>query len=229
MLPRDVTGQGYLVDQVIWISLLGILVVGIISFAIVIYILYRYRSSRASIPSLEPPAWVKRVMYIDFVVMALDLILIVMSTYGWANIMLRPAEKIRSQAEREGKPFIVVRVVGRQFFWSFQYPGADGKFDTVDDFTLADLLIVPRDSYVALELTSGDTIHSFFAPNLRVKYDAIPGRTTHIWFHPVEVGDFEVACAELCGALHYKMKAIIRVLPYQEYSQWLRKVNHGGA
>lgn len=229
MLPRDVTGQGYLVDQVIWTALLGILLVGIVAFLIVLYILYRYRSSRTPLPQVSPPAWIKRVMYIDFVVMVLDLILLVLSTYGWAKIMIQSEDKIRMQAEREGKPFVEAQVIGRQFFWAFHYPGEDGKFDTADDFTLSDLLVVPRDSYVYLKITSGDTLHSFFAPELRVKYDAIPGRWTHVWFNPVVHGDFEVACAELCGPLHYKMKAIVRVLPREQYEEWLRRMSHGGA
>jgi cytochrome c oxidase subunit 2 len=229
MLPRDVTGQGYLVDQVIWVALIGILIVGILSFLIVLYLLYRYRSGVSRTPLLEPPVWIKRVMYIDFVVMVLDLILLVLSTYGWAKIMITPVDQIRKTAEREGKPFIEAKVIGRQFFWAFHYPGEDGKFDTSDDFTLSDLLVVPEGSYVYLRVTSGDTLHSFFAPELRIKYDAIPGRETHVWFQPLQKGDFEVACAELCGPLHYKMKAIVRVLSPEDYLQWLRRMSHGGA
>ncbi len=108
---------------------------------------------------------------------------------------------------------------------------SDKKFGTADDFTLADQLVVPKDKLVILTVTSGDVIHSFFAPNLRVKYDAIPGRETRVWFVPKKAGAYTVLCTELCGLGHSQMLATIDVLLPEEYQGWLetRTVSLGGS
>ena len=46
---------------------------------------------------------------------------------------------------------------------------------------------------------SKDVIHSFYLPEFRVKQDAVPGLKTRIWFEGNRVGNWDIACAELCG------------------------------
>ena len=112
-------------------------------------------------------------------------------------------------------------MTGRQFFWAFDYAGVDKSFGTADDFTLGNDLVVEKDRLVVLNMTSGDTIHSFFVPHLRVKYDVIPGRTTRVWFVPKEAGEYPVLCTELCGLGHYKMLSNVRVLEPADFDSWL--------
>ena len=222
MVPlKDVSQYGYLVENVINISVGGGIIIGIISFAIAIYIVVRFRRSKNPQPLKEIPGWLRKVIYIDVVMIVFDLLLMVISTYGWVNLFVRDPEEIKRQILSEGKPYVEVKVTGRQFFWTFTYPGKDGKFQTNDDFKLANVLVVPEGSYVFLDMSAGDVIHSFFVPNVRMKYDTIPSRSTYIWFQVLEKGEYEVACAELCGALHYKMRAIVKVLPKEEYEKWL--------
>ena len=114
-----------------------------------------------------------------------------------------------------------VDVRARQFFWAFNYPGIDDTFGTADDFTLANQLVVPENKLVLLSLTAGDTIHSFAAPHLRIKYDVIPGRETRVWFKAKETGEFPVMCTELCGLGHFQMLATINVVSDEDYARWL--------
>jgi len=65
------------------------------------------------------------------------------------------------------------------------------------------------------------SIHSLFIPNVRVKYDAIPGKETHLWFKPTKSGKYEIACAEICGEMHYRMKAYLVVLSEEDYKKWI--------
>ena len=74
-------------------------------------------------------------------------------------------------------------------------------------------------------LRSKDVIHSFYLPHFRVKQDAMPGMRIPIWFVPTEVGDYEIACAELCGLAHYRMKGKVHVLSREGYAEWLAKVS----
>src|SRR5262249_29118979 len=75
-----------------------------------------------------------------------------------------------------------VRVTAKQFTWNVTYPGADGKFDTEDDFSKENQLNLPVGENIQVLLASQDVIHSFFCPVLRVKQDAVPGFTGRVWF-----------------------------------------------
>ena len=66
-----------------------------------------------------------------------------------------------------------------------------------------------------------DVIHSFYIPNFRVKQDATPGMVNAMWFQALETGEFEIACAELCGNSHYKMKGYLTVESQEDYENWL--------
>ena len=116
-----------------------------------------------------------------------------------------------------------VSLVGKQFEWNTTYPGADGQLGTGDDFSTRNQLHVPVDQPVLVRLGTEDVIHSFFVPSLRVKQDALPGQTIDVWFEAMVPGRFEIACAELCGLGHYRMRAIITVHTADEYARWVQE------
>ena len=116
---------------------------------------------------------------------------------------------------------VEVHVTGEQFAWNFRYPGPDGKFDTADDVITLNQLHLPVGKPVIVTLTSKDVIHSFFLPEFRVKQDAVPGMKTRIWFQGNRVGNWEIACAELCGLGHFRMKGFITVDTPADYEKWL--------
>jgi len=74
---------------------------------------------------------------------------------------------------------------------------------------------------VEVRLRAKDVVHSFFVPAFRVKQDAVPGMVTSTWFTPSRTGTFEIACAELCGPLHYVMRGRIVVQTQEEFDTWL--------
>jgi cytochrome c oxidase subunit II len=114
-----------------------------------------------------------------------------------------------------------VHVTGEQFAWNIRYPGPDGKFDTADDILTLNQFHLPVGKPVVVTLTSKDVIHSFFLPEFRVKQDAVPGMHTRIWFEGNKVGHWEIACAELCGLGHFRMKGFITVDTPEDYQKWL--------
>ena len=149
----------------------------------------------------------------------------------------------RFEAAKPGS--VQVEVTGMQFAWYFRYPGADGKFgatkpeledaslggagalglDPTDpaskDDVITGTMVVPVNRQIEVILRSHDVIHSFFVPTMRFKQDAVPGLAIHMHFTPIETGEFEIACAELCGLGHYKMHGIVKVVSDEEFSQWL--------
>ncbi len=111
-----------------------------------------------------------------------------------------------------------LRVIGQKWNWTVQYPD--------DDISVSGqgaIIGVPLGQAIYLTLSSQDVIHSFFVPNFRIKQDVVPGRYSTIWFQATKVGEFPVFCTEYCGDEHSKMLALIKVMPPDEYNEWLSK------
>ena len=138
----------------------------------------------------------------------------------------------------------VVRVVAEQFAWHVHYPGADGVFGRTDirlvnpdnplgldrdeaagkdDLVVNGRLNLPVDRLVIVYLSSKDVIHSFALPQMRVKQDAIPGIVQPVWFTPTKTGQWDIACSQLCGLGHYRMKGIYQIQTAEEYQAWLKE------
>jgi cytochrome c oxidase subunit 2 len=139
---------------------------------------------------------------------------------------------------------VTIEITAQQFLWNIRYPGADGQFgrtsprliDDVgnpvgldnsdpagrDDVVTQNAMAVPFGRAVHLRLRSKDVIHSFFLPHFRVKQDIVPGMTPEVVFFPTREGSFELACAELCGLAHYRMRGFFDVLSPPAFEQWLR-------
>jgi cytochrome c oxidase subunit II len=102
-----------------------------------------------------------------------------------------------------------------------------------DDITTINQLYLPVNRPVIVKLRSKDVIHSFGVPEFRVKQDAIPGLTIPIWFIPnvttaemrTKTGNpefqYEIACAQLCGLGHYRMRGFVTVVSDEEFQKWL--------
>lgn len=102
-----------------------------------------------------------------------------------------------------------------------------------DDVTTLNQLYLPVDTPVIVRLKSKDVIHSFGVPEFRVKQDAIPGLTIPIWFVPTvttaemrkQTGkpefQYEIACAQLCGLGHARMRGFVTVQTAGEFKAWL--------
>ena len=91
---------------------------------------------------------------------------------------------------------------------------------TKDDFEVLNQFHFPSGEPVIVYLEAEDVIHSFFIPELRVKQDAVPGMRIPVWFDATQTGEFEIACAELCGLGHYRMEAAVTVHERADFDAW---------
>lgn len=122
----------------------------------------------------------------------------------------------------ESKEDVVrVEVLGQQWAWNFRLAGADGVFNTQDDIVTLNDLRLPAGKKVVFQILSKDVIHSLYFPNARRKTDAIPGRITRMWIQFNKAGNYEIACAEMCGTYHYRMGAKLTVYEEEDYGHWL--------
>lgn len=124
---------------------------------------------------------------------------------------------------KPGDGALVVRVLGRQWWWEYRYESYDGR---PLNFTTANELHVPastpgRPRTVYLILESDDVCHSFWVPRLAGKTDLIPGRTNHLSFTTSETGLFLGQCAEYCGTQHAHMLLRVFVDPPETFEAWL--------
>jgi cytochrome c oxidase subunit II len=140
---------------------------------------------------------------------------------------------------------MTVEVTAQQFAWNIRYPGPDGQFGRTnpsliddatgnflgidpndpngkDDITTQNIIAVPVNRPVLVILRTKDVTHSFFVPVLRLKQDAVPGMAIRVHFTAEKTGEYEVACAELCGMQHYKMRARFLVMQEEEFQNWLK-------
>jgi cytochrome c oxidase subunit 2 len=116
----------------------------------------------------------------------------------------------------------VVRVVGQQWAWTFQQPGADGLLDTADDIRTSDTLHVEVGKTYHFQLESKDVLHSFFVPVFRLKQDAVPGRVITGWFKATQPGTHDILCAEICGVAHGIMGGQIAIETPEQHAAWIQ-------
>lgn len=105
-----------------------------------------------------------------------------------------------------------VKAVARQWSWSFVYPGG----------RTSPKLVVPAGRPVRIAIVSEDVLHSLYIPAFRIKKDAVPGMTTHVWFRAPETGTFDLFCTEYCGLAHASMITSVEVLPADAFADWLQ-------
>jgi cytochrome c oxidase subunit 2 len=106
-----------------------------------------------------------------------------------------------------------IGVEGHQFYWMFRYPNGAISVGTMvapaDEVVLENVFAVPT-----------EVLHSWWAPALGGKIDAVPGRTNHTWFK-APVGTYAARCSDLCGIQHTKMLAAVDVVPKATYERFI--------
>jgi cytochrome c oxidase subunit II len=102
-----------------------------------------------------------------------------------------------------------------------------------DDVTTLNQLYLPANTQILVKLRSKDVIHSFGVPEFRVKQDAVPGYTIPVYFIANVTTDemraktgnaefqYEIACAQLCGLGHYRMRGFVTVQSPDEFKKWM--------
>jgi cytochrome c oxidase subunit 2 len=114
--------------------------------------------------------------------------------------------------------------------------GLDREGSGADDIVTLNQLHLPVDKLIKIYISSKDVIHGFSLPEMRVKQDAVPGMQIPVYFTPTmttneflqkmkgtsrENMGYEIACAQLCGNSHYRMKGYMTIHNEDEYNQWL--------
>jgi cytochrome c oxidase subunit 2 len=238
-LPVEASAHAAQIDRIIvlvhWLMLT--MFVGWLIFFV--YVLVRFRRGAHPAATYEGAKghWAR---VVEGSILAAEVILLVFfSIPTWSSrVDAFPAEQQST----------VVRVVAEQFIWNIQYAGRDGVFGRTrrelvtnanplgldptdpaakDDVWTQNQLNLPIGRPVIVHLSSKDVIHSFGLPQMRVKQDAIPGVEQRIWFTPTRAGEFEIACSQLCGLGHYRMRGFYTIQTQADFDAWLAQQPSG--
>ncbi len=233
-LPVDASVHGHDIDRLIgWMHILMlILFVGWGSFYT--YTLVRFRAKKnpkADYAGVKSHAST----YLEGAVALCEVVLLIVFSIP---LYSRAVQGLPQEADA-----VVVRVIAEQFAWQIQYPGPDGQFGktdpklvdvqtnplgldkndphALDDFFTTNQLYIPTGKPVIVRITSKDVIHSFGLPNFRVKQDAIPGMEVSTWFEAKDEGTYNIACSQLCGGSHYRMRGFVQSQSPTQFNAWL--------
>ncbi|MFO0980886.1 MAG: cytochrome c oxidase subunit II transmembrane domain-containing protein [Planctomycetota bacterium] len=238
-LPHVASAHGQGIDNVTLYLMVATGLIFVAGHTILVWFVWRF--SRSDAPHYRPISarleWKWALLPVIVMCVIAEGGVVVVGMPAWAAVY----------AEDPPHP-LQLEVVGKQFEWFTRYPGKDGTFgktipekvDDVsnplgldeadpaakDDVILRGTLRLPRDRAIRIRLRTQDVIHSFTVPQFRVKQDLIPGFVSRVQFRAVETGTYELACAELCGLGHFRMRAVVSVTTEAEFEQWLAQ-QHG--
>ena len=219
-MPVPVTQQGQRVVtlwQGSWIAALcvGAVVWGLILWAV---IFHRKRSE-------HPPLQVRYNLPIEMLYTVVPFIMVGVLFYFTA--------RDENYINRISAPNVVVKVIGYQWSWQFQYPqykvpGTHGvvtmngePWSPKTGNRDLPVLVIPTGEKVRFDLYSTDVVHAFWIVPFEFKRDVIPGHPNHFEVTPDRTGTFIGRCTELCGLYHSRMLFTVKIVTPAQFSQWI--------
>nr|APF47443.1 cytochrome c oxidase subunit II [Pholetesor sp. SNS-2016] len=147
--------------------------------------------------------------------------------------MALPSLKILYLLEDIISPFMTIKVLGHQWYWSYEYSDFYNiEFDSFmlndylkGNFRLLDVdnrLILPKNFNIRGLVSSVDVIHSWTVPSLGVKVDSIPGRMNQFIIFINRSGLFFGQCSEICGLNHSFMPIVLEVVNVKNFIKWIK-------
>ena len=129
---------------------------------------------------------------------------------------------------------MTVKVIGHQWYWSYEYPDHgnftfDANMTFAEDLEDKSLRMMETDNHVVLPVgkkvrllfTADDVLHSWGIPSLGIKLDAVPGRLNETWVEITKPGMYYGFCSELCGVNHSYMPVAIEAVSEEEFNAWV--------
>lgn len=231
-LPSAASGHAGALDAVLLSVHAHMLLIFVLWLALLVFALIKFRRGANRQARQEGVRGMWPAIAIGLVIAGDVIILATQALPAWAS---------RNAPPPAGVEPVEIHVTAEQFAWNIHYPGPDRAFGrtrqelvgasnplgidradpaAADDIGLLNVLMLPVDRTAVIQLTSRDVIHSFTLNEMRVKQDATPGMTSRVWFTPIATGDWEIACSQLCGLGHYRMRGEYHVVDQAAWDRW---------
>jgi cytochrome c oxidase subunit 2 len=207
--PASPNAQG--VENVFWfVTAFALLIFLLVEVVLVLFVV-RYRRRRRD--RFEDGANIHGSTQIELMWTAGPVVILALIA-GFVFLQLSDISDPPGAEAAQGQSELDIGVLGRQFYWQYEYPNGVISIDT---------LRVPTGVPIRLELTAPDedVIHSWWIPALQGKRDVIPGSPQTLWFRADRAGSYVGQCTELCGAEHAKMLTTVEVVSQSEFDAWL--------
>jgi len=170
-----------------------------------VYVLIRYRQRSGD--SSDEPAQIYGSNQIELSWTVIPILIVLVLFLTTARVIFN------TELARRPDGALDVVVIGHQFWWEFRYP----KLGIVT----ANELHIPARTRVYLEMSSADTVHSFWVPRLAGKTDVIPNRVNIMWLDAETPELYLGQCAQYCGTQHAKMLLRVYAQPPADFDRWV--------
>jgi cytochrome c oxidase subunit 2 len=204
-------------------NIMLIVIFGIITFVTVllVYILLRFNKRRNPNPSKT-----SHNVKLEIIWTVIPILIVLAISV--------PSMKVLKFEEEIPESEFTLKIVGHQWYWSYEYPDHDGiSFDSNIKYDLEpgeprllavdNEIVLPIQTNVRIQITGADVIHSWGIPSLGVKKDAIPGRLNETWLNIKKEGKYYGQCYELCGILHGFMPIAIKAVSREDFNHWIEE------
>jgi len=146
-----------------------------------------------------------------------------------------PSFKLLYLMDEVISPTMTVKVVGHQWYWSYEYsdfvnddleavefdsymiPEADLELGQLRLLDVDNRVVIPVDTHIRFVVTGADVIHDWAIPSLGVKIDCIPGRLNQTSVMVQREGVFYGQCSEICGVYHGFMPIVVEAVSTEKY------------
>ncbi len=185
-------------------------VIGILVFAAVGYIVWRFKDRGQELPIQGHG---KPILEIGPIVLSAALLL------GIGVPTVATVFKLAKTSDTQ----CVVIVTGQQWWWEYTYPVQPGcaAGGIKQPIVTSGQLVVPAKTHVLAEIQSNDVIHSYWIPKLNGKRDAVPGRTHTLRLEADQPGIYSGQCTEFCGLSHARMRMQVAALDQAHFDTWV--------
>ena len=180
-------------------------VVGVAVFALVIFVVWKYRDRGQAIPHQghgNP--------LVEVGTIALSAIMLAAIAVPTVGVIFDLAETDDCK--------MTINVTGQQWWWEYSYPQQAGIESPI---VTSGQMVIPTGQCVLLRITSRDVIHSFWIPKLNGKKDAVPGRIHLMRMEADTPGIYAGQCTEFCGLSHANMKMDAIALGPTDFAAWV--------
>jgi cytochrome c oxidase subunit 2 len=217
-----------------------ITIISVFVLLLLVWVVYRYRAGKNPVASKNSHNTLLEVLWT-----ALPVLILV-------GISVPSISLLSKQFKPAPENALTVKVTGNQWYWTYGYPDNGGievisnmlnipgqpeinagireagskPYDGPAHLEVDNRLVLPVGEPIRIQTTGADVIHSFSAPALWFKLDAVPGRINEKVLFIEKPGVYYGQCSELCGARHGYMPIAIEALPRDKFNAWV--LTHSG-
>lgn len=199
-IARDIDDLFWLV---MWIA--GVILVIVMGALLVALVLFRDRPGRKDPKQVHGNA-------------TLEVVWTVIPVVILASIAVPTVQRVFEYTECSDDA-LHIEVIGHQWWFEYYYPD--------HDIYSANVLVIPEETEICLDMTSDDVLHNYWIPQLNGKRYLVPGQETLLLLNADDPGEYWGHCAEFCGLSHALMRARVQALTQADYDQWLLDQQQG--